>query len=226
MSLLQPNMTRPRLRTLDLRGAKKSVARSQRHMARKKKGSTNHTKAKHQSAVVQQKVANQRKDHHHQKARDLANAYDRIGIEDLAIRNMMRKGKSRQKSGLNRSIADVGWGKFISTTKWQFKKNGKEVVVFDAKNTTQTCSCCGAKAKPRIELSDRVFRCWKCGLVIGRDRNSAHNLNPDRVGPSGGTEPLGDVLPPDVDGVKSRTSTDNRAARVKESHGFSRGSSQ
>ena len=55
-------------------------------------------------------------------------------------------------------------------------------MVLPARDSTQHCSSCGAKAKPRIELSDRVFRCRACGLVLGRDRNAARNLNPDRSG--------------------------------------------
>ena len=194
------------------RNAKKAVAHSQRNMARKMKGSKNYAKTKKQSAIVQQKIARPRADHHHkQQARGLVAVYDRIGLEDLAIKNMMRKGASRQKSGLNRSFADAGLGQFSSIVVWQAKKQGRQTVVFDPRNTTQTCSGCGAKAKPRIELSHRVFRCSKCGLVIGRDRSSAHNLNPDRMGPGGGTKPPG-VVPSDDDGVKSRVPAGSPAA--------------
>ena len=89
---------------------------------------------------------------------------------------MMAKGKGRSKSALNRSIADASWGRFRAVLEWQATKAGKQVVPLVAKDTTQICSCCGAKAKPRIELSDRVFRCAACGLVLGRDRNSAPGI--------------------------------------------------
>jgi hypothetical protein len=69
------------------------------------------------------------------------------------------------------------------------EKVGKEIVVRRAKGTTQTCSGCGAKAKPRIELSDRVHRCRESGLVVDRDRNAARSLRPVRAGLNGGTEP-------------------------------------
>jgi transposase len=36
--------------------------------------------------------------------------YDPIGVEDLRIKNLSKKGKGRHKTGLNRSIADAGWG--------------------------------------------------------------------------------------------------------------------
>ena len=39
--------------------------------------------------------------------------------------------------------------------------------------TTMTCSDCGARAKQRLELSEREFVCHACGLVSDRDRNAA-----------------------------------------------------
>jgi putative transposase len=196
------------------RRAAKALARSQRNMARKQQGSKHRAKAKQHQARVAATVANQRADFHHKAARGLVATYDRIGVEDLRIKNMSKKGTGRHKSGLNRSIADVGWGQFRRTLEWQAIKAGKEVVVLlPARDTTQTCSCCGAKAKPRIELSDRVYRCRVCGLVLGRDRNAARNLNPDRIGtPAGGPGPAGVAVPVGDDGSKSRVPAGTLAA--------------
>lgn len=126
--------------------------------------------------------------------------YDRIGIEVLRVKNRSRKGKGRRKSGLNRSIADAGWAQFRRILAWQAIKAGCEIVVPPARDTTQRCRCYGTKAKPRMELSARVFRCRACGLVLGRDRNAARNLN--RIGiPAAGSEPAG-VAAPVGDGTK------------------------
>ena len=104
--------------------------------------------------------------------------YDRIGVEDLAIKHLAASG-GRRKAGLNRSIADAGWAAFVRVLAWQATKAGKQVVLLPAGGSTQQCSSCGAKAKPRVELSDRVFSCQHCGLVLERDRNAARNLHPD-----------------------------------------------
>jgi putative transposase len=122
-------------------------------------------------------------------------------VEDLQVKNMTRKARGRSKTGLNRSISDAGWAQFRQILAWQAAKAAKTLVVLPAKDSTQTCSSCGAKAKPHIELSDRVFRCCTCGLILDRDRNAARNLNPDRPGPDGGTEPSGTV-PAGHDGDK------------------------
>lgn len=162
------------------RHAGKVLARSQRHLARKQEGSKARAQARRRKARIEARTRDRRTDFQHKAARELVAAYDRIGVEDLRIKNMSRRGKGRAKAGLNRSIADAGWAQFRATLAWQATKAGKTVVPLAARDTTQRCSCCGAKAKPRIELSDRVYSCRACGLVLGRDRNAARNLNPDR----------------------------------------------
>lgn len=186
------------------RGAAKVLARSQRHLARKKKGSKGRAKARQHKARVEARIKDQRADWQHKQARKLVAAYDRIGVEKLAVKNMSRRSKGRPKTGLNRSIADAGWSQFRSVLAWQATKAGKSVAPFNSRDTTQRCSSCGAKAKPRIELSDRVFSCRCCGLVLGRDRNAARNLNPDRHGVSaGGTGTAGTAVPAGDDGRKT-----------------------
>ncbi|MHB1719053.1 MAG: RNA-guided endonuclease InsQ/TnpB family protein [Acidimicrobiales bacterium] len=96
------------------RRAAKALARSQRNMAHKRRGSKHLAKAKVQVAKVSATVADQRRDFHHKAARELVGAYDRIGVEDLRIKNMSARGPGRRKSGLNRSIADAGWGQFLA----------------------------------------------------------------------------------------------------------------
>ncbi|HSS08293.1 MAG TPA: transposase, partial [Acidimicrobiales bacterium] len=171
------------------KAAAKAKARADRHLARTQKASNGRAKARRSKAKIEAKVAAQRTDFHHKAARKLLAVYHRIGVEDLAVKNLTRRGRRRAKTGLNRSIADAGWAHFRAVLAWQAAKAGKQVVVLPARDSTQRCSHCGAKAKPRIELSDRVFRCRCCGLVMDRDRNAARNLNPDRLGPDGGTEP-------------------------------------
>jgi putative transposase len=160
------------------RARAKVLARSQRSLAHKRKASANRAKARRRKARIEAKTAAQRADFHHKAARGLVCIYDRIGVEDLTVKQLSRRGRGRRKAGLNRAIADAGWADFLRVLSWQAVKAGKQVVMLPARDTTQQCSDCGAKAKPRLDLSDRVFRCQDCGLVLDRDRNSARNLHP------------------------------------------------
>jgi putative transposase len=188
------------------RQAAKARARSQRNVARKDQGSANRARARRRLARVEARVAAQRADFHHKAARSLVSSYDVIGVEKVSVKAMAARGRGRRRAGLNRSIADAGWSQFRQILEWQAKKAGKEIVVLDPSGTTQECSACGARAKPRIELSDRVFSCHRCGLVMNRDRNAARNLDPahprNRLGCTGGGG----------DGKKTRAAAGTRAA--------------
>lgn len=92
-------------------------------------GSKGRAKAKTRAARVAAKVANQRSDFHHKLARGLVGAYDRIGVEDLKVKNLSSRGTGRYKAGLNRSIADAGWRQFRAVLAWQATKAGKTIVV-------------------------------------------------------------------------------------------------
>jgi putative transposase len=165
-----------------LRRAAKALAASQRSTSSKKKASNNRDEARRRLARRASKVARTRLDFQHKAARSLVYAYDRIGVEDLRVKNLSRRprrGRRRPKSGLNRSIADAAWAQFLAVLDHQAKKAGTEVLRFPAANSTQRCSRCGSIAKTRVELSDRMFRCEDCRLEIDRDRNAAWNLSPD-----------------------------------------------
>ena len=53
------------------------------------------------------------------------------------------------------------------------ERAGRKVVLVKPAYTTMTCSGCGARAKSRLLLSERVFVCRGCGAVADRDRNAA-----------------------------------------------------
>lgn len=158
-------------------------------------------------AEVHTAVANRRRDFAHKTARRLVRAFDRIGVEDLRIKNMSRRAKSRRKTGLNRAIGDAGWADFLRLLSWQAAKAGREVVPIDPRNTSQTCSGCGSKAKRRLGSADRIFACSQCGLVLDRDRNAARNLDPGVAG-TGATPTKGRG----VDGAKTREPAGDLAA--------------
>lgn len=182
------------------RAAAKALARSQRNCARKEKGSNNRAKARRHVARVHARTAAQRSDFQHKQARALARRFDRIGVEDLQVRNMVRNHH------LARAIHDASWGDFVFALEWHAAKCGHEIIRYDPRNTTQTCSECGAKAKQRLGLTDRTFACDKCGLVLDRDRNAARNLNPNRRGRPG----------EGVDGSKTSVPAGSVAARAPE----------
>jgi len=146
------------------RKSEKKLARLQRRLSRKKKGSNNRGKAKTKVVQIHAKIANQRKDFLHKASYNIVKNYDFIAVEDLQVKNMI------QNHCLSKSIADAGWGTFINFIEYKAKKFGKVMVKVPPTGTSQTCICGHPVPK---DLSVRVHKCPNCGLTADRDVVSA-----------------------------------------------------
>ncbi len=151
-----------------LKESLKLLKRRQRSLSRKKKGSARRHKAKYLVARTHEKVANQRKDFLHKTANQYIKHYDKIFIEDLQIKNMVRNRH------LARSISDASWGMFFNLLTYKAEEAGRELATVIPNNTSQICSGCGEKV-PK-SLSIRIHKCPFCGLVLDRDENAAINI--------------------------------------------------
>jgi putative transposase len=143
-----------------------TLARQQRKLARKQKGSKNYAKQVNKVALVHLHIARQRKEFHYQVAHWLINSYDLIIFENLNIKGLAR-------TRLSKSILDAAWGSFLQIMQAVAVRRGKLTLGVDPRGTSINCSGCGTRVEK--SLSVRVHSC-SCGLVIDRDWNSALNL--------------------------------------------------
>ncbi len=149
----------------------KKLARLQRQLSRKTKGSHNREKAMVQVARLHEHIANQRQDMLHKLSTELVRQNDIICLEDLAPKNMMRNHK------LARAIADVSWGEFRRQLTYKAAWYGKEVITVDRfYPSSQMCSSCGAQWPGTKDLKVRHWICPECGTEHNRDTNAAINL--------------------------------------------------
>jgi hypothetical protein len=72
-----------------------------------------------------------------------------------------------------RKSADGAIGATKATLIEYAQRAGRKVVLVPPAYTTMTCSECGARAKSRLLLSERVFVCDSCEMIQDRDRNAA-----------------------------------------------------
>lgn len=94
-----------------------------------------------------------------------------LSIEDLRVKNLMNGGFH-----LGRAFSDLGLGEFRRQITYKAAWAGVPLHVVDRfYASSKTCSRCG-EVKPGLALSDRIFRCGRCGLVIDRDLNAARNI--------------------------------------------------
>jgi putative transposase len=153
-----------------LKQGEREIKITQRKVSKKKLGGSNRRKASRILARKHLKVANQRSDFFHKLSNQLTKDYDRIAIEDLNIRGMLKN------RNLAKSISDAAWGTFANILSNKAESAGRKVVRVPAAFTSQDCSGCGERV--RKTLATREHRCInpKCGLVLHRDHNAAQNI--------------------------------------------------
>ena len=146
------------------------LKKAQRSLSRKRKGSKRRRKARAQVARLYARVANLRSDALSKTTIMLAHAYSDIGIEDLNVAGLVKN------HGLARSIQDAAFAEFRRQLEYKTARTGARLHVIDRwYPSSKTCSNCGT-VKAKLSLSERVYRCDECGLVIDRDLNAAVNI--------------------------------------------------
>ena len=153
------------------RQAEERLKREQRKLSLMQKGSKNRSKQRIKVANLHEKVANQRKDFLHKQSRQIVNAYDCVCIENLDMKAMS------QSLNFGKSVADDGWGMFVTFLKYKLEETGKRLVkVNKFFASSQICNVCGYKNTATKNLSIRAWDCPECGTHHDRDINAAINI--------------------------------------------------
>lgn len=154
-----------------LRQSEQKLAKLQRQLSRKTKGSANWNKARIQVARLHEHIANQRRDMQQKLSTELIRQYDVICIEDLAPSNMVKNHK------LAKAISDASWSEFRRQLSYKAAWYGRTLATVDRfYASSQTCSACGKKWSVAKGLSVRQWECPNCGTVLDRDTNAAINI--------------------------------------------------
>ncbi|NJO93429.1 MAG: IS200/IS605 family element transposase accessory protein TnpB [Hydrococcus sp. RM1_1_31] len=149
------------------RKSQKRLAKLQRKVSTKKKGSKRRAKTVSRVGKQHKKVADKRKHFHNHVANKLVTKAKFIACEDLNIKGLA-------KSRLAKSVNDAGWASFISILKIKAANAGGLVIEVNPNGTSKKCSNCGCSVHKT--LSDRTHKCPECFLEIGRDQNAAINI--------------------------------------------------
>ena len=149
----------------------KALARSQRNMSRKKKGSNNRNKARVKLARQYEKVTDARKDFHHKVSTSLVrdNQTNTLVMENLNIQGMQKNKR------LARSVSDAGWASFVSMIKYKCDWYGKNFIQIGRYEPSSKLCTCG-KINRNLTLSDRIWTCPHCNTTHDRDILAANNI--------------------------------------------------
>jgi putative transposase len=166
------------------RKMERQLAKEQRKLARKVKRSKNWRKQKERITRLHIRIADARSDYLHKVSSEVSKNHAVVVLEDLQVKNMTAsaKGKSeapgknvKQKSGLNKSILDQGWGEFGRQLEYKQAWRGGWVLYVPAAYTSQTCSQCN-HVSPGNRKSQELFVCENCGHTANADENAAINI--------------------------------------------------
>ncbi|WP_303210980.1 IS200/IS605 family element RNA-guided endonuclease TnpB [uncultured Clostridium sp.] len=155
----------------NLRKYEKKLAKLQKDLSRKAKGSNNRYKARLKVAKLHQRIANQRKDFLHKLSTKIISENQVIVLEDLRVKNMLQNHK------LAKVISEVSWAEFRTMLEYKASWNGREIVIAPSNYaSSQLCSKCGYKNSDVKNLALRKWTCPKCGAKHDRDINASINL--------------------------------------------------
>ena len=139
------------------------LAKLQRKLSTKKKGSKNRNKCRIQVACRHEKIKNIRTDFLHKISYYYTTQYDVIGMEDMPM--------TLKKDMFSKSRQDASWGRLRQFIAYKAASAGKLLIPVATKGTTQRCSQCQTIV-PK-ELWQRTHECSNCGFTAPRDYNSA-----------------------------------------------------
>ena len=152
-----------------LRTSERALARAQRSMERKQKGSKNWEKARRKVVALHRKIRETRLDHHRKLAHRLVRDNQAVALEGLHVD---RLGRSR----LAKSVHDAGWATLTRLIQEKAATHGRDVVVISPwEPTSQKCCVCGTN-NGRKPLSVRAWVCGACDTTLDRDYNAAVNI--------------------------------------------------
>ena len=153
-----------------LKGAERKIAKLQRQLSRKVKGSNNRDKARLKIAKVYERLTNKKNNYIHYVVNEILKSYDVVFMEDLNVKGLLKNHH------IAKAIQDAGFYRFKEVLKRKALVNDKQVILVDRfYPSSKTCSCCGYK-KHDLKLSERFWTCPECGEHHDRDINAARNI--------------------------------------------------
>ena len=145
------------------------LARYQRRLVKKTKGSSGYKKLKMKIARLHKRIADIRRNILHQLTSYLVKHFSEIVIEDLNVKGMMANAR------LARHIADVGFYEFRRQLTYKCEFMQSSLIVADRWYPSSKLCCECHSYNANLKLSDRVYICH-CGNNKCRDYNASINL--------------------------------------------------
>ena len=155
--------------------AKEQKILSRRGLLAKQRGKSlndcmNYQKQRLKVAKLHEKISNQRRDFLHKLSINIIKNHDKICMEDLASKNLMKN------RSLARAIGDASWAEFCRMLEYKADWYGKQIVKINRWfPSSQLCSNCKTNSGKK-PLHIREWTCDSCGTRHDRDLNASVNI--------------------------------------------------
>jgi putative transposase len=126
---------------------------------------------KKQAKRIHRRAARCRADALHKFSRSMVDRYQKIVVGDVSSSKLA-------KTRMAKSVLDSGWGMLKRFLEYKSQQAARSFEVVSERNTSVTCSTCGAQTGPRgvNGLIVRSWVCGDCGESHDRDVNAARNI--------------------------------------------------
>ena len=145
------------------------IRSASRNLSRRKKGSSNRSRARANLARIHRKISNQRLDFSFKLARAMAVKYDHLFFEDLDIGAMMKT--------YGRKASDLGFADYLKIQEHMCGKYGSVIEKIDRYYpSSKQCHACGSLYQG-LDIRQRSWVCPSCKTSHGRDENASQVIH-------------------------------------------------
>lgn len=147
------------------------LAKEQRKLSHKVKGSKNWNKQRIKVARIHEKIHNTRTDNLHKISHKLVSENQVIVSENLSVNNMAKN------HNLAKAISDCGWYEITRQISYKSDWNNRQYIKIGRfTKSSQPCNVCDYINTKTKDLSVRKWTCPQCGTIHDRDVNAAINI--------------------------------------------------
>lgn len=123
------------------------------------------------------KIEDIKSDFYHKTINHILNNHECVVVEDLDLKKLHENREIGNKASrkIHKYLDCISLSDFYRILEYKAEFYGRKIIKVNSKDTSKTCSTCGY-VYHELKLSDRTFKCPKCGFKIDRDLNASINI--------------------------------------------------